>query len=392
MRVVDCMCFAGGLTWSFTDTGFELVAKRENYGGFGVPIVEANRHLLGNKWETEVCAPGNWTPVQADVVIGNPPCSGFSCLNSSSTRGIDSPVNQCMVDFVGYAARCLPTIVVMESVQQAYSGGRELMVRLRDKIEELTGFKYGITHALHSVAALGGSQLRRRYFLVLSRVPFGVDEREVTYCKSGLSFITDLMDHELAWDTFPDGHMIAGTSRAKRINKLLQVEPWAQGEQIGYPLDRVFDRGGIDAVEALGFQIGTVISSIVDSELGSPYATRRVRPDRLWPTITGASISNQVHPILDRTITYREAARLMGFPDDWTVKPCNGHRDGHKWFGKGVTTFAGRWIAKMAMAALKGNPFPVQGEEIGERERLVNVSNLFVKPPSAGGSDDDAGE
>ncbi len=397
MRVIDCQCFAGGLTWSFVAEGFELTAKREHPAGFGVELVEANRALLGDRWQTEACDPSQWTPKNADVVVGNPPCSGFSCLNSSSSRGMDSPVNRCMFDFVRFAGKCRPAVIVMESVQQAYTGGRPLMLRLRQEAEEASGLRYDVLHALHSVAALGGSQIRRRYFLVMTRVPFGIDERKLTRCKTGYSFIEDLADAELSWDSIPDGHITTTLPRHVRTTKLAETVEWKPGEKMGRALDRLHERGGIAAIEAAGFQISSVISSIFDDVLGSAYALSRVRPDKLWPTVTGSGMS-AVHPYRNRTLTYREAARLMGFPDDWTLAPCRENRRyGHAWFGKGVTTFAGRWIARLTAAALRNEPHPVTGDDIGERERYVNVSNMFMKPnlvaaEAEAEEDDDEGE
>ena len=381
MKFVDCQCFAGGLAYSFVSEGFTLVAKREHPGGFGAPLMEANRNILGNSWDMQDTVPDEWRrPGPVEVVAGNPPCSGFSLLNSSGKRGIDSPINACMFHFMHFAAKCKPTTIVMESVQQAYTGGRPLMRKLRQDVEEISGLKYEIIHTLHSVAALDGSQIRRRYFLVLSRIPFGIDEREVVKCRTGYSFIEDLADKLLDEDGTPDGHITSPWGHADRTANLLKHFDWKQGEKIGAVLDRAFDELGFKGIEEkLGYAAGSVISMVLDDTLGSAYATTRVKANKLWPTFTGASMG-AVHPTQPRTLTYREAARLMGFPDEWTVKPAIEDRKGRSWFGKGVTTFAGKWIAGLVRDAINGRPGPVLGDEIGERERYVNVSNLFVKP------------
>lgn len=74
-RAIDALGFAGGFTLGMVQAGFELVAKREMPGGFGVANCEANRHLLGNNWRTQISAPEAWEVMPADVVFGNPPCS-----------------------------------------------------------------------------------------------------------------------------------------------------------------------------------------------------------------------------------------------------------------------------------------------------------------------------
>jgi site-specific DNA-cytosine methylase len=74
-RAIDVMGFAGGFTLGMTQAGFELAGKRELPGGFGVANCEANRHLLGDKWQTQVGHAESWEVIDGvDVVFGNPPC------------------------------------------------------------------------------------------------------------------------------------------------------------------------------------------------------------------------------------------------------------------------------------------------------------------------------
>lgn len=76
MQAIDTFGFAGGFTLGMVQAGFELVGKRELPGGFGVANCEANHHLLGDKWETQVGPPESWEVIDGTaVVFGNPPCS-----------------------------------------------------------------------------------------------------------------------------------------------------------------------------------------------------------------------------------------------------------------------------------------------------------------------------
>ena len=137
MRFTDSQCFAGGLTLGLTQAGLTLAGKVENLGGFGLAMCEANRGLLGGDWESQVSLPGEWeVPAGgADVVAGNPPCSGFSVMTPQSARGIDSAINECMRDLFRYAGRVRPAAVIMESVGAAYSIGLPLMRELADMLQ-----------------------------------------------------------------------------------------------------------------------------------------------------------------------------------------------------------------------------------------------------------------
>jgi hypothetical protein len=76
-RYVSVQSFAGGFDVGATQAGFELVHKLEQKGGFGLKNCLANRHLLGESWTAQATTPEEWEPVQAEVILSNPPCSGF---------------------------------------------------------------------------------------------------------------------------------------------------------------------------------------------------------------------------------------------------------------------------------------------------------------------------
>lgn len=172
---VDCMGFAGGFTLGMVQAGFELVGKRELPGGFGVANCEANRHLLGNSWKTQVGPAETWEVIsntEVGALFGNPPCqdrSGFSVMSSKEFRGAESKVNACMWAFAEYVVRTKPTIAVFESVQQAFtkSDGLELMRRLRARVEEGTGERWTLYHVRHNAYSVGGCAQRRRYFWLI---------------------------------------------------------------------------------------------------------------------------------------------------------------------------------------------------------------------------------
>jgi len=75
LRFVACQSFAGAFDLGATQAGFQLVHKVENKGGFGMPNCEANRHLTNDQWTSQACTPEEWEVVEAELVIGNPPCS-----------------------------------------------------------------------------------------------------------------------------------------------------------------------------------------------------------------------------------------------------------------------------------------------------------------------------
>ena len=60
-----------------------------------------------------------------------------------------------------------------------------------------------------------------------------------------------------------------------------------------------------------------------DFNMGFTAMARWVN-DRPGRVITGGAMNLVMHPTLPRALTHRECARVMGFPDDWTIAPLRG--------------------------------------------------------------------
>lgn len=306
-------------------------------------------------------------------------------------RGVDARINSCMWALMEYAARVKPIIIVMESVRAAYSTGRTLMTALRARLEELSGLRYELHHVFQDALQLGGAARRPRYFWVASRVPFGVDYPAVR--QPVLREIwDDLRGSAITWQAQPyrrppswwveregvrartvafDGHALHGGTPNDRALELLEWAErdggWLPGQHIGEVAARVYERFGAlppswshlqDRLIGNGFHLG-YISMI------------RWDPERPARVITGSALDLVLHPYEPRTITHREAARVMGFPDDWNVLPLRASGNLRATWGKGITVQCGRWIGDQVRNALDGCPGSVTGKPDGDREWFI---------------------
>ena len=402
-RFVDCQCFAGGFTLGMVQAGFELAGKREMKGGFGVANCEANRHLLGNGWHSEAVDPADWTVPEGDihVVAGNPPCSGFSVMSSKEFRGADSKINHCMWAFAEYTAKVRPIIAVFESVQLACKEGegRELMKALRERLEELTGLSYFLYHVKHNAYSIGGSAMRKRYFWLVSQVPFGVEDPDITRYPTLNEVIGDLRNLPTQWEQQPyddtevswwassrrndglngvpgqtvDGHIGTSSPLHTRIGELIEWAGMKPRESIQNALRRCYEEHG-SLPPAWKHNEAKFVANDFFHGFTAPC-----RWDGEYPTrvITGAALGTVIHPTLDRTITHREAARILGFPDDWLINPLKGVGGLNLTWGKGITVDCGRWIGEWIKRALDGNPGTYVGEPVGERENMIDCTNTW---------------
>ena len=395
-RAVDCQGFAGGFTLGMVQAGFTLVGKREMKGGFGVANCEANRHLLGASWVAESTDHERWTPVDADVVFGNPPCSGFSVMSAKDFRGADSKINHCMWAFVDYAAKVRPYVAVFESVQNAFTsdGGHALMVQLRERLEDRTGDSYTLHHVRHNAIAVGGAAVRRRYFWLASRIPFGVERTRLHRFPLLTDVIGDLDNLSHTWQAQPyrrpgswwsdtrrssegsvDGHVGLSNPLIRRIGDLLAGVDWLPGEAIGQVASKYWDKHA-----KLPDSWADTEEKIVKNEFFMGFTTPvRWHGDRYGRVVTGGGLHNIVHPYLDRTVTHREVARILGFPDDWRILPLRHVSGLNMTWGKGITVDCGRWIGRWIRAALDGQPGSYVGTPLGDREFDIDLTNDYPK-------------
>lgn len=389
-RFAACQSFAGGFDLGMVQAGFELAHKVEQKGGFGGANCLANRHLLGYDWGFQAGDHREWESVDVDVIAANPPCSGFSAMTDRRHRGVDARVNSCMWVLMEYAARVRPQVVVMESVRAAYTTGRELMTALRAKLEELSGLQYDLYHVFQDALELGGAARRPRYFWVASRVPFGVDYPRV---RTPLlwEIWDDLRGHAITWQRQPyrrpptwwaerervrsdvafDGHATQGGLPTRRALDLLEFAERDGGWPVGWPIGKVARR----VYETFG-ELPSSWNGMRDRLLANDFhlgftTLIRWNPERPARVITGSALELVLHPYEPRTITHREAARVMGFPDAWRILPLHGVSGLKATWGKGITVQCGKWIGEQVRNALDGLPGSVVGDVVGDREWFV---------------------
>lgn len=415
---IDCQGLGGAYTLGTVQTGkFKLVHRaslREGTKlGFGDEIVDANRHLLGDEWDQdEGHDQDDWEPGMAAYLCGTPPCSGFSNLNTRMERGPGAPINRCMWSLVEYAAACTgtdlrpgPQVVSFESVQGAYTKGRSLMRALREHLEDLTGQEYDLHHVMMSGGTVGAAQYRHRYFVVFSRIQFGIDppQREdlpdghpVTYFDA----IGDLQGLENQWE--PQDYKYAAQSNYARALRdpsgLVDCHATADGKaadtvreaclrgwKAGKYLSEAFDALDYHPPE---FQKSRREGGIRrgDSTYKGLNWPLKINPDKPGYVQTGGCARDFAHWSEPRLLTIRELGRMMGYPDSWKF-PHSITKSGML-IGKCCPAPSGRWISGWVARALEGSPGQVgstsdgrgaKKEDLEPAEYLHNCSLTYKK-------------
>src|SRR5665647_2355989 len=173
MKAVGVHVFAGGFTMGVRRV-FEVAAQMEVHGlgdrtvqqGLGLPFIMPEKGAnVVDSWLSTNHHKG------CSFCYGNPRCTGFSVLNTAKgtegSRGPWAAQNIDIKQFCDYGVEGQIPIICWESVQQAYSTGRQLLDKLRDELFVPAGYR--IAHVFLNAATFGNAQHRKRYFFVAYR-------------------------------------------------------------------------------------------------------------------------------------------------------------------------------------------------------------------------------
>ncbi len=262
---------------------------------------------------------------RADIVIGGPPCQGFSLLNKN--RAID-PRKQLWRQFMEVVDRSRANVFVMENVPQLLSEPEYAQI-----IQEANRLGFQVHSAKLCAADFGVPQTRHRAFIVGCRYmdPAFCFPPMKTHCNpqsvqkhEAVLFASDFVDSPRPWRTVRDA---------------IRDLPYPVGTEIrseDAPLDLHFGRTptpmGVARYEAIPKEGMNRFDLLRNApELTPPCWVRKESGGtdlfgRLWWDRPAFTIRTEffkpekgryLHPEQHRPITHREAARFQSFPDDF---------------------------------------------------------------------------
>lgn len=264
---------------------------------------------------------------QPDIIIGGPPCQGFSLANKNRNKIKDDPRNRLFYQFVKFIDWYSPKAFVMENVKGLLSmKDGEVIKTIVEEFEE-AGAGYNVRKQVLCAKDYGVPQSRERVIIIgirkdLDIIPtFPVGKgKEVTVdmAISDLPLINSGEGEEIASYTLPatNAYQRAMRKGAKSVyNHVAMKHTQRLIERFnaikpGQSLVDVWDTHGAVKRGAPSEKSSTKFSQ----------NNQRVFGDRPAPTIAASFQSNFVHPHLNRNFTAREGARLQSFPDTFVFQ------------------------------------------------------------------------
>jgi DNA (cytosine-5)-methyltransferase 1 len=327
-RLIDLFCGAGGMTLGFTGLCghcFEPIWAND-YDRYAVKTYNANfgTHCLEGDINDILDDSGIALP-KADVVIGGPPCQGFSLLNKKRDG---DPRKQLWRPFMEVVKRTSASIFVMENVPQLLNTFEHGEIK---ETARIMGFM--TADAVLCAADYGVPQTRHRAFILgcsfKDPSPFFPPKKTHFNPKNGFSQgLSEEIDAYIAnpdpWRTVRDAIADLDSPKGTEIRA---VAP---------PYDLHFGRTPTD--------LSKKRYRAIPKEGMNRFDLQRLAPDltpacwirkteggtdlfgRLWWSRPAFTIRTEfykpekgryLHPQQHRPITHREAARFQSFPDDF---------------------------------------------------------------------------
>lgn len=343
LKVVDLFSGCGGLSYGFAKEGFNVVVGIDNWNDSLITF--AKNHPSSKTILKDL---GNFNPQnlkkeigEADIVIGGPPCQGFSI---SGKRDPNDPKNRLYEGFVRVVKCFKPKAFVLENVPNLVSmaGGQ-----IRDSIiKDFNSLGYDVKYKVLLASDYGVPQNRKRVVFVgmLGKNIFDFPEGNFSDPKSKVNCSQAMSD--LPEESVSDG--APNNIKTKSAYQELMRKGTSKifNHQITHHEKKTID----------------IISMVPDggNYKDLPKHLRNIRNVHIaWtrycskkPSLTiDTGHRHHFHYKFNRIPTVRESARLQSFPDDFIF--CGSKTSQYKQVGNAVPPLMAREIAKSLIKALK---------------------------------------
>jgi len=343
-KVLDLYSGPGGLSKGIMNSksgelGFEVIVAND-YDPHAAETYKANHpevdFILGDialeKTKTKILRSIKQSigSSRIDLVIGGPPCKGFSKANTL-TRNKSNPLNSLPLQFVEMVKRTKPFAFVMENVPGMLSlDNRRVAENIMENFHNL-GYENTKCWLLDA-ADYGVPQFRKRAFVVGSKnnsVLFlepkkthGDDGSLVPYVPlsdalSDLPYIPQGKSHSLL-QSYRSNPKNRFQSKLRRNLKLVKNHQTTVSTDLIISRFKTIPQGGNwKNIPKRLIQVNGKYKNLKNTH-GMIY--KRLSSSTPSVTITNFRKAMLIHPSQNRLLSVREAARIQTFPDNYEFK------------------------------------------------------------------------
>jgi len=285
-----------------------------------------------------------------DVIIGGPPCQGFSAANRWQ-KETDDPRNKLFFEFVKFVDLANPKAIVIENVKGIVTKNNGYA---KDRINEIFASRgYKVTNRILDAEDFGVPQKRlRNFFVITKNKEFNFDglskqNKKVTVKEA----IGELYEFEKSTDSQKLAvKEITSVPKTDFQKYLRRKDNILTNDEIRYPAEKVQER--ISYVKQ-GENWTSVPSKLWPSQRNNRHSSayKRLEENKTSITIdTGNNHSNFFHPLYNRIPTVRENARLQSFPDEFEF--LGSRSEQYRQVGNAVPPLLAKAIASLLLKDL----------------------------------------
>lgn len=325
MRVIDLFCGCGGISEGFRLAGFEILGGldfndeaiqtfNDNFKdakGFSCDIEEIKNEdipymfdLLGH----------------VDVIVGGPPCQGFSSANRWH-KEMDDPRNKLFYEYIRFVEVFKPKVVLIENVRGILTRDNGYAKeRIYEVLEKLG---YNVDSKVLDASEFGVPQKRLRAFFLATRK----DIRQVTFDQlktmpkvNVKDAIGELYDVEEQIKQNRTEYVLTSKPNSDYRKYLRSRSNVIGNHEIKYPAEIQQERM---AHVPQGGNWRDIPEELFSNKRNNRHSSAYKRLNEVDQSVTidtGNAHSNYFHTIFHRIPTVREAARIQSFNDNFIFR------------------------------------------------------------------------
>lgn len=323
---LDLFAGAGGLTLGLKKSGVHSIGAIEidrfasETFRYNFPeIPQYNRDIYSfNDEEVKQLFHG------VNMIVGGPPCQGFSVAGPSQYGKIDKR-NTLIMEFFRFISILKPDVAVLENVKGILNGKMDAKNKALDVYKKsLKDIGYESKVFVLQTADFGVPQHRERVIVVSSRNPNLIPEDIIGQYRNAWIPVREVFSD---LPVILAGEGIDGAV-AYKSDPETEYQKWIRNGS-----EFVFNHIAMKHTKRLierfqhipqGCSVKDVAAEFGQRERGGTELDKRQRfkmnnqrlhPDKVSTAVTASFQSTFVHPYLNRNLTAREGARLQSFPD-----------------------------------------------------------------------------
>lgn len=354
--VIDLFCGAGGLSEGFRQAGYHVLAGNDFFEAAGETYAATHREAkflpnpIGDYTADDFLRAAGLKPGELDVLVGGPPCQGFSVYNHQ--RGLHDERSSLYREYLRVVDGLQPNWVVLENVTGMTSAGGGAAVHAI--IKGLNSLGYDVRAEILRAEEYGIPQERRRIVFIGNRLGLPIEYPERTH-GSHLKRLITVRDAISDLPTLRNAEDKGVQTYAREPQSEFQVEMRCGSNSVTNHSAATLSLINLERLRHIP-QGGSwrdipfdLLPEGMKRAKRSDHTKRygRLRWDGLASTILTKCDPHwgaYFHPDQDRTLTVREAARLQSFPDWFEFK--GSRTDQYIQVGNAVPPLLGRAIGR----------------------------------------------